>query len=92
MKTIYLQRQGSSNKFMTAPLLLLYDTIHQSNTFDLFNIGKIISYEQYQFQLKTIKSIHIFCQLTYGIQEIPILALPDTFLDKLETFFSNHST
>ena len=53
---------------------------------------KTISLEQYQFQLKTIKSIPIFCQLTYGIPEISISALPDTFLDQLEAFFANHST
>lgn len=79
-------------QFMATPPSLLYDTIHRSSTSNLLSIGKTISFEQYQFQLKTIKSIPIFCQLTYGIPEISILALPDTFLDQLETFFSNHST
>lgn len=84
--------QELKKQFMAAPPSLLYDTIHRSNASDLLNIGKTISYEQYQFQLRTIKSIPIFCQLTYGIPEISISALPDTFLDQLEEFFSNHST
>lgn len=71
---------------------LLYKTIYRSCTSHFLSIGKTISLEQYQFQLKTIKSIPIFCQLTYGIPEISILALPDTFLDQLEAFFANHST
>lgn len=84
--------QELKKQFMAAPPSLLYDTIHRSNASVLLNIGKTISYEQYQFQLRTIKSIPIFCQLTYGIPEISISALPDTFLDQLEEFFSNHST
>ena len=68
-------------QFMAAPPSLLYDTIHRSSTSNLLSIGKTISFEQYQFQLKTIKSIPIFCQLTYGIPEISILALPDIILD-----------
>ena len=71
---------------------LLYKTIYRSCTSHFLSIGKTISLEQYQFQLKTIKSIPKFCQLTYGIPEISILALPDTFLDQLEAFFANHST
>lgn len=84
--------QELKKQFMAAPPSLLYDTIHRSSTSNLLSIGKTISFEQYQFQLKTIKSIPIFCQLTYGTPEISILALPDTFLDQLEEFFSNHST
>ena len=79
-------------QFTTSTPSLLYDTIYRSCTSHFLSIGKTISFEQYQFQLKTIKSIPIFCQLTYGIPEISILALPDTFLDQLEAFFANHST
>ena len=79
-------------QFTTSTPSLLYDTIYRSCTSHFLSIGNTISFEQYQFQLKTIKSIPIFCQLTYGIPEISILALPDTFLDQLEAFFANHST
>lgn len=70
----------------------LYEIICHSHHNTLLLIGKSITYEQYKFQQKTIQMMSQFCQMTYGIPDISISALPDSFPTQLYDYLSQHST
>lgn len=79
--------QVLKKQYLSSPPALLYETISRLNNNTFINIGKSVSYEQYQFQLKAIQQIPVFCQLNYGLPDISISALPDNFFSQLRDFF-----
>lgn len=79
--------QALKKQYLSSPPALLYETISRLNNDTFINIGKSVSYEQYQFQLKAIQQIPVFCQLNYGLPDISISALPDIFFSQLRDFF-----
>lgn len=79
--------QVLKKQYLSSPPALLYETISRLNNDTFINIGKSVSYEQYQFQLKAIQQIPVFCQLNYGLPDISISALPDNFFSQLRDFF-----
>lgn len=79
--------QALKKQYLSSPPALLYETISRLNNDTFINIGKSVSYEQYQLQLKAIQQIPVFCQLNYGLPDISISALPDNFFSQLRDFF-----
>lgn len=69
----------------------LYEVICRSHHDTLLQIGKSITYAQYKFQQKAVQMIPQFCQMTYGIPDISITALPDNFPTQLHEFLSLYS-
>lgn len=80
--------QALKTRFLSEPATLLYEVLQCVNHENLINVQKTITYDQYRFQLKTTKQIAVFCQLTYGLPDISISALPNNFLNQLNDFFS----
>lgn len=84
----HITAQTLKERYLSAPPVLLYETLRHSNNDTFIKIGKTITYEQYNFQLKTVKLISAFCQLTYGIPDISISVLPENFLNQLHEFLN----
>lgn len=84
----HITAQALKKQYLSVPPTLLCETLRHSNNDTLINIGKTITYEQYRLQLKTVKLISIFCQLTYGIPDLSISALPENFLRQIRDFFN----
>ena len=88
----HITAQALKKQFLSPPPTLLYRAICRSNNDHLLNLGKTISYKQYQFQLLVIQQIPVFCQLHYGLPDISISTLPDNFLSQFRDFLYRQQT
>lgn len=84
----HITAQALKKQYLSVSPTLLCETLRHSNNDTLINIGKTITYEQYRLQLKAVNLISVFCQLTYGIPDLSISALPDNFLRQIREFFN----
>lgn len=92
VKGVLLTVEELKGVFLGSSPVLFFETLRRSNNKTLSDIGKTISYERYQFQLKVVNLIPLFNQTTYGLPDIAISALPESFPEQLIQFLELYST
>jgi hypothetical protein len=88
IKNQFLTSEELKKQFLAPSPALLFQTLHLSNNDTLSHVGKTITYERYQFQLEVIQLVPLFIQTTYGLPDISISALPDSFPGQLSQFLA----
>lgn len=91
VKGVLLTAEELKGLFLGPSPMLFFETLRCLNYKSLSEIGKTISYERYQFQLKVVNLLPLFNQTIYGLPDIAISALPENLPEQLNQFLELHS-